>query len=301
MKTKKNRIYGMDDRAIDIIACILGGLVFVATLYPLIFVVSASFSEPSNVLEGKVILWPIGFTLEGYEKIFDYSLIWIGYRNTILYTFFGTLINLALTLPAAYALSRRDLIGRNAVTVFFSITMFFSGGLIPTFLVMKQLHLVNNPMIIVLLGAVSVWNTVIARTFFQSNIPMELQEAAYIDGASTTKLFFSIVLPLAKPIIAVLALFCAVGHWNSYFNGLIYLNNTNHYPLQIFLRNILILDQLESMMGDPDSVESVMRQMQMKESMKFGIVVLSSLPVLVMYPFLQKYFVKGMMVGAIKG
>lgn len=300
-QSKKNRIYGTDDRVIDAIAYVLGAIVIVVTLYPLVFVVSASLSDPGRVLNGELTLLPVGLTLEGYQKILEYRLIWVGYRNTILYTLFGTLINLAFTVPAAYALSRRDLVGRGVITAYFSVTMFFSGGLIPTYLIMKQLHLVNNPLIMVLLGAVSVWNTVIARTFFQGNIPLEIQEAAYIDGASTTRLFFSIVLPLSKPILAVLALFCAVTHWNGYFNGLIYLSNIQHYPLQVFLRNILILDQMENMMGDPDSVENLLRQMQLKESMKFGIVVMSSLPVLILYPFLQKYFVKGMMVGAIKG
>ena len=298
---KKNRIYSKDDRLIDFLAYFIGAVVIFVTLYPLIFVVSASFSDPVEVISGHVVLWPVRFSLEGYEKILNYTLIWTGYRNTILYALFGTLLNLCFTLPAAYALSRRDLVGRNIIMAYFAVTMFFSGGLIPTYLVMKSIHLVNNPLIMVLLGAVSVWNTVIARTFFQNNIPLELQEAAYIDGASTTRLFFRIVLPLSKPIIAVLALFCAVNHWNSYFNGLIYLSDIKYYPLQIFLRNSLILDQMENMMGDPDSVENLLRQMQLKESMKFGIVVVSSVPVLIMYPFLQKYFVKGMMVGAIKG
>lgn len=301
MTANKNRIYSKDDMLIDIIAYVIGALAILVTLYPLLFVISASFSEPSRVLSGELILWPVGFTLEGYQKILDYALIWVGYRNTILYTIVGTMINLMFTIPAAYALSRRDLIGRNLVMAYFAVTMFFSGGLVPTYLVMKDLHLVNSPVIMVLLGAVSVWNTVIARTFFQNNVPMELQEAAYIDGATTTRLFLTIVLPLSKPIIAVLALFCAVNHWNSYFNALIYLNDIQTYPLQIFLRNILILDQMEDMMGDPEGIEYLIRQMQLKESMKFGIVVVSSLPVLVMYPFLQKYFVKGMMVGAIKG
>ena len=292
-KQKKNRIRSRDDRMIDFLVHFIGAVVVFVTLYPLIFVISASFSDPVEVISGHVILWPVNFSLEGYEKILNYTLIWTGYRNTILYALFGTLLNLSFTLPAAYALSRRDLVGRNIIMAYFAVTMFFSGGLIPTYLVMKSIHLVNNPLIMVMLGAVSVWNTVIARTFFQNNVPMELQEAAYIDGASTTRLFFKIVLPLSK--------FCAVGHWNSYFNGLIYLSDIKYYPLQIFLRNILILDQMENMMGDPDSVENLLRQMQLKESMKFGIVVVSSVPVLIMYPFLQKYFVKGMMVGAIKG
>jgi putative aldouronate transport system permease protein len=296
------RIRSRDDRIVDALSYIIGGCVILVTLYPLVFVVSASFSDPVRVISGEIKLLPKGFSLDGYQRILSYSLIWTGYRNTLLYTFFGTVINLCVTLPAAYALSRKDFVGRNTLTAYFAFTMFFSGGLIPTYLVMRNLHLVNSPLIMVLLGAVSLWNTVIARTFFQGNIPLELQEAAYLDGCSTTQLFLRIVLPLAKPIIAVLALFCAVGHWNSYFNALIYLSDTKTYPLQIFLRNILILDQMDALTyADPDSVEFLMRMMQLKESMKFGIVVVASVPVLVLYPFLQKYFVKGMMVGAIKG
>lgn len=294
-------IRSRDDFWMNVVVTIIGLLVVVVTLYPLIFVVSASFSNPSRVISGEVKLFPVEFSLQGYKTIFEYKLIWTGYRNTIFYTFFGTIFSLLLTIPAAFAMSRKDLVGRNIIMAYFAVTMFFSGGLIPTYLVIKRLGLVNTPWIMILMGAVSVWNLVIARTFFQNNLPMELQEAAYIDGSSTTRMFLTIALPLAKPIIAVLALYCAVSQWNSYFNGLIYLNKTEYYPLQIFLRNILILDQMEDMMGDPDSVESLLEKMRLKESMKFGIVVLSSLPVLIMYPFLQKYFVKGMMVGAIKG
>lgn len=301
MAIQKRRIHSLDDLLVGGLAYGIGALVIVVTLYPLLFVISASFSDPVHVLSGTLVLWPVGFNLEGYQKIFNYSLIWLGYRNTIAYAVVGTLVNLSITLPAAYALSRRDLVGRNLFTAYCAVTMFFSGGLIPTYLVMRGLSLVNRPLIMVLLGAVSVWNMVIARTFFQTNVPLELQEVAYIDGASTTRLFLQIVLPLSKPIIAVLALFCAVNHWNSYFNGLIYLSDIKYYPLQIFLRNILILDQIDSIMGDPETAEYLIRQMQLKESVKFGIVVVSSLPVLVLYPFLQKYFVKGIMVGAIKG
>jgi putative aldouronate transport system permease protein len=287
---------------VDAIAYFIGACVILITLYPLVYVISASFSDPVLVISGKITLLPKGLTLDGYKRIFNYSLIWVGYRNTLIYASVGTIVNLCVTLPCAYALSRRDFVGRNVLTAFIAFTMFFSGGLIPTYLVMRNLHLVNNPLIMVLLGAVSVWNTVIARTFFQANIPLELQEAAYLDGCSTTQLFLQIVLPLAKPIIAVLSLFCAVGHWNSYFNALIYLSDTRLYPLQIFLRNILILDQMDTLtFGDPDSMEFLLRMMQLKESMKFGIVVVASVPVLVLYPFLQKYFVKGMLVGAIKG
>ncbi|HML45758.1 MAG TPA: carbohydrate ABC transporter permease, partial [Clostridia bacterium] len=189
MATQKRRIRSLDDLLVNSLACGIGALVIVATLYPLLFVISASFSDPVNVLNGDLVLWPIGFNLEGYQKIFNYSLIWLGYRNTLLYAVLGTLVNLSITLPAAYSLSRRDLVGRNLFTAYCAATMFFSGGLIPTYLVMRNLSLVNKPLIMVLLGAVSVWNMVIARTFFQTGVPLELQEAAYIDGASTLRTY----------------------------------------------------------------------------------------------------------------
>lgn len=274
----------------------------VVTLYPLIYVVSASFSEPNEVIMGNLWILPKGFTLDGYDLIFDYDPIWIGYRNTLLYTVFGTSLNLLLTLPCAYALSRRDFRGRTPIMLLFTFTMFFSGGMIPTYLAMKDFGLLNNPVAVIIPGAVNVTNLIIARTYFSTSVPWELQEAAVIDGCSNTRLLLRIVLPLSMPMVAVIALYYLVGHWNAYFNALIYLSNEDYYPLQLFLRNILLLDQMTEMMaGDSEAMQALMRRIQLKESMKYGIVVLSSLPVLVIYPFLQKYFVKGMMIGAIKG
>ena len=248
-----------------------------------------------------MVLWPVNFTVEGYKTILEYAGIWTGYRNTIFYTLIGTTINICLTLPAAYALSRADFKARGFFTAFFSFTMFFNGGLIPTYLVVKDLGLVNNPAVLVILGAVSVWNMMITRTFFQGSIPHSLEEAAYLDGCSTTRLFLQIVLPLSTPIIAVLVLFYAVGHWNNYFNALIYLSKAEHYPLQLYLRNVLILEDVSALMGDTEAVQEWLERLERKEAMKFGVVVVSSVPVLVLYPFLQKYFVKGMTIGAIKG
>ena len=290
-----------DDYIINFVAYFLCSLVLIATLYPLIYVVSASFSEPSEVINGNIWLLPKNVTLDGYEMILDYDPIWIGYRNTIFYTLIGTTINICLTLPAAYALSRADFKARGFFTAFFSFTMFFNGGLIPTYLVVKDLGLVNNPAVLVILGAVSVWNMMITRTFFQGSIPHSLEEAAYLDGCSTTRLFLQIVLPLSTPIIAVLVLFYAVGHWNNYFNALIYLSKAEHYPLQLYLRNVLILEDVSALMGDTEAVQEWLERLERKEAMKFGVVVVSSVPVLVLYPFLQKYFVKGMTIGAIKG
>jgi putative aldouronate transport system permease protein len=208
-----------------------------------------------------------------------------------------------VTLPAAYSLSRKDLVGRHIATLVITFTMFFSGGIIPTYLVVRQLNLLNTVWALLLPVAASAWNIIIARTYYQSSIPFELQEAAYIDGCSTLKLFSSIIIPLSKPIIAVLALFYAVSHWNSFFNALLYLSNVQLFPLQIFLRNILILDQMEEMLAgaDMDTIKYWLLRQQLREVMKFGIIVVSSLPVIILYPFLQKYFVKGVMIGAIKG
>lgn len=297
----KSHITSLDDRIVDTLVYVLGTLITVIAAYPLIFVLSASFSEPSSVITGKVVLWPVNFTVEGYKTILEYAGIWTGYRNTIFYTLIGTTINICLTLPAAYALSRADFKSRGFFTAFFSFTMFFNGGLIPTYLVVKDLGLVNNPAVLVILGAVSVWNMMITRTFFQGSIPHSLEEAAYLDGCSTTRLFLQIVLPLSTPIIAVLVLFYAVGHWNNYFNALIYLSKAEHYPLQLYLRNVLILEDVSALMGDTEAVQEWLERLERKEAMKFGVVVVSSVPVLVLYPFLQKYFVKGMTIGAIKG
>ena len=293
---------GMDDHIINGVSIFVSALVLVVTLYPLIYVVSASFSEPNEVIMGNLWLLPKGFTLDGYDLIFDYDPIWIGYRNTLLYTVFGTSLNLLLTLPCAYALSRRDFRGRTPIMLLFTFTMFFSGGMIPTYLAMKDFGLLNNPVAVIIPGAVNVTNLIIARTYFSTSVPWELQEAAVIDGCSNTRLLLRIVLPLSMPMVAVIALYYLVGHWNAYFNALIYLSNEDYYPLQLFLRNILLLDQMTEMRaGDSEAMQALMRRIQLKESMKYGIVVLSSLPVLVIYPFLQKYFVKGMMIGAIKG
>lgn len=291
-----------DDIIVDVAVLAITLLVCALVLYPLAYVLSSSFSDPSEVAAGNVILFPKGFTLEGYSYILDYDEIWTGYRNTLFYTIAGTLLNLIATLPAAYALSRRDMFGRGIFTVLFTITMFFSGGLIPTYLVYKQLNLLNTVWIMLIPGLVSMWNTVVCRTYFSNSIPFELQEASKIDGCNDFILFFRIVLPLSAPIIAVMAMYYAVGHWNSYFNAMIYLRDTSLYPLQLVLRSILLLDTTSEMIGaDAEAQRELLRLQQLKESMKYGVIVISALPMLVMYPFFQKYFVKGVMVGAIKG
>ena len=296
------RICSPDDRIMDAAAFLLSLLAAAIVLYPLIFIVSCSFSEPAEVALGHVVLLPKGFTLEGYQHILEFKDIWIGYRNTLFYTVVGTLMNLSVTLPAAFALSRKDMPGNGLFTGLFTFTMFFSGGLIPTYLVYKQLHMTNTIWCMLIPGMITMWNTVVCRTFFSSSIPYELQEAAKIDGCGDIRLFVRIILPLSMPIIAVMTMYYAVGHWNAYFNAMIYLSDRNLYPLQLFLRNILLLDAVNDLMGaDPDAMRDALRLAQLKESMKYGIIVVSALPMLVMYPFFQKYFVKGAMVGAIKG
>jgi putative aldouronate transport system permease protein len=245
---------------------------------------------------------PKGINLDGYKRVLAYDDIWIGYRNTIFYTIAGTLISLVLTLTAAYPLARRDFVGKNFFVVYFTITMFFSGGLIPTYMVVKSLGMRNTIFAQILLGAVSFMNIVIVRTFYQTSIPEELQEAAQIDGCSNTKLFISIILPLAKPIIAVMALFYGVGQWNSYFNALIYISDRNLFPLQMILREILIINEIDmEMMMTEGEMEAINKRVELATLLKYSVIIVSTLPVIAAYPFLQKYFVRGIMVGAIKG
>lgn len=291
-----------DDYIVDVAAFFISSLILLVVLYPLLYILSSSFSEPSEVALGRVLLLPRGFTLEGYVHILNYSDIWLGYRNTIFYTVVGTALNLAVTLPAAYALSRKDMPGNAFFTALFASTMFFSGGLIPTYLIYKKMNLINTVWCMLIPGLISMWNTVVCRTYFTNSIPYELQEASKIDGCGDLRLFLRIILPLSAPIIAVMIMYYAVGHWNAYFSAMIYLSNHDLYPLQLFLRNILLLDTLQDMLGaDAETQREMLRLAQLKESMKYGIIVVSALPMLVMYPFFQKYFVKGVMVGAIKG
>jgi putative aldouronate transport system permease protein len=271
----------------------------ILVVYPLYFIVIASISNPNMIYEGKVWFLPKDITFEGYQRIFNDSKIWLGYKNSIIYTFVGTIVNVAFTLMAAYALSRRDLYGRNLIMFLFLFTMFFSGGLIPTYLVVKDLGLLNTMWALILPKAVAVWNVIVARTYFQTSIPNELLEAAKMDGCSDAKFFWKIVVPLSKPIVAVMVLFYAVGHWNSYFDALIYLNNEDLYPLQLILRNILIQNEASTqMISDLDSLAAKQR---VSELIKYGVIIVASIPLLILYPFVQKYFVKGVMIGGIKG
>lgn len=277
-------------------------VVLIIVLYPLFYIAIASISQPKFVNSGQVWLWPKGLNLAGYKLIFQDNDIWIGYRNTIFYTVVGVAINLFVTLPAAYALSRRDFFGRGFFMAMFVFTMFFSGGLIPTYLLVKKLGLVDTVWALLLPNAAAVWNIILTRTFFQSTIPKELEEAAKIDGCSNTKMFFKVVLPLSTPIIAVMALFYGVGHWNEYFNALIYLSNKNLYPLQMILRQILVLQSIVSNSVMTGSMAELLAKKQdLAAIMKYALMIVASLPLIIAYPFLQRYFVKGVMIGSLKG
>ena len=284
------------DKIFIIVDSILALFFLLIWLYPLYFILIASFSNPSLVAGGKVWIIPRGLTLDGYKMMLAKSEIWRGYGNTILYTLTGTAINLIFTISAGYALSRKTLPFRSAINMFFLLTMFINGGLIPTYLLMNSLHLVNTFAIMVLMGGVNVWNFIICRTFFETNIPTEVLEAAKIDGSNELIFFLRIALPLSKSILAVMTLFFAVEHWNGYYNALVYLRSENKSPLQLVLRNLLLTTQLS-----PETSDSGMAQLLNLQSMKYGVIVIASVPVLILYPFIQKHFVKGVMVGAIKG
>ncbi|GIP36050.1 carbohydrate ABC transporter permease [Paenibacillus sp. J2TS4] len=286
------------DKWFDIFNYLLLTGVLLIVLYPLYFIFIASLSEPLQVSAGNVKLWPKNFTFEGYMTVFKESSFLKGFRNSLFYAAFGTLINLMVTLPAAYSLSRSDLKGRNIFTFIFVFTMFFSGGLIPLYIIVKDLGILNTVWALVLPGALSVWNLIIARTFFQMTISKEILEAAKIDGASNTRFFLTIVLPLSKALIAVMILFYGVGHWNTYFNALIFVRDRELFPLQLVLREMLVLNTLETHIMDRQLLE---KRQSLAESMKYSAIMISSIPVLILYPFLQRYFVKGIMIGSLKG
>ena len=295
----KKFLRSKDDLIFNIVNYTLLGLAVGIYLYPLIYIVSSSFSSVDAVVKGKVWLFPVDFSLDGYKAVFKSSKIWTGYLNSFIYMIVGTAINLVVTLMAAYPLSRQDLKGRNAIMMFFTFTMIFSGGIVPTYLVVSKLKLINTIWAMVIPGALSVYFMIIAKTFFQTTIPVELQEAAEMEGCSTPKLIWYIILPLSKAIIAVLLLFYAIAHWNSYFDALLYLNTEDKQPLQIVLREILIRnEQNASMLRDAELME---KSEGLKQLLKYSLIVVSSLPVLCIYPFVQKYFVKGVMIGSVKG
>ena len=295
------------DRVFVVLNGFLLFLFFVATLYPILFVLSASFSDPTAVSTGKMILFPISPTFQGYEFILQYKEIWTGYANTLFYTIVGTMWNLFLTLPCAYALSRRDMGSRGVIMAIFMVTMYFSGGLIPGYLNMRDLGLLDSRIGLVLNTSISVYNLIVARTFFANSIPWELHEASFLDGCTDFRIFLKIVLPLSSPIIAVLTLYYGVGHWNSYFNALIYIQDRAKYPLQVFLREILVqgkfaeqLLQSGVTLSKEDLIE-LYKQSKTADMIKYGVIVISTLPMMIIYPWMQKFFAKGVMIGSVKG
>ena len=288
------------DRIFGAVVFVIVTLLMLIVLYPLVYVLSCSVSSPTAVGAGEVVLLPKGFTLMGYKRVFQEPDILLGYKNTLFYTIIGTAINLFVTVPAGYMLSKKEVPGRNLFMFLFMFTMYFSGGMIPSFLLVKSLHLYDTRAVLVILGAFSTYNCIICRTFFAA-LPHELEEAAAIDGCSTVRTFIQIVLPLSQALLGVMVLYFAVGHWNSYFNAMIYVNNENYKPLQLILRRILILEQASANMMEGGGDEYAAEQFKLKELIKYAVIVVSSLPVLVLYPFLQKYFVQGVMIGSIKG
>ncbi|MEF7438453.1 carbohydrate ABC transporter permease [Paenibacillus lautus] len=288
------------EKLADIIILVLSILVTIVILYPLIFVLFASFSDPRQIWDKPLLLFPAGFNLDSYAKVFENSEIWSGYANTLLYALVGTAINIMMTVFGAYPLSRKRFYGKGLFTLLFAFTMFFSGGLIPLYLVNKELGLLNTMWALVLPGAISAYNMIIMRTYFQTRIPVELEESAYVDGCNDYHMLFRIVLPLSMPIIAVMILFYGVGHWNSYFDAMIYLTDRAKFPLQLILREILVQNDFKEMAGISVGAEYA-DQMMVKEGLKYAIVVLSALPLLLLYPLLSRFFEKGIMVGAIKG
>lgn len=289
----------LGDRVFNVVNYVLLSLICIVVLYPLLFVLCASVSNPETVLRGEMWLIPKEFNLDSYTKIFQNKDILMGYGNTILYTAMGTALNLVMTVCAAYPLSRKDFAGRGLITGLIVFTMFFSGGLIPTYLLIKNLNMLDTFWVMIIPNAVSVWNIIIMRTFFQQSIPGEIQEAAMIDGSSHFQTLFRVVLPLSMPIIAVMVLFYAVGHWNAYFNALIYLSSKDKFPLQLILRELLV----QSDSGDFIKLtsEAGVRLKMSMEGLKYAVLVVANLPMLILYPFLQRYFVKGIMIGALKG
>lgn len=273
-------------------------IVLVIVLYPLIYIVSSSLSSPLAVSSGRVWLWPVDFSVRGYQVALSNPQITTGYLNSLFYTFFGTLISVTLTVMIAYPLSRKSFYGRNVLMFFIVFTMLFSGGLIPTYMVVRDLGMINTRWALLIPQAIFVWQVIIARTFFQNTIPDELEEASAIDGCSDLRFLWSVVLPLSKPIIAVLVLMYAVSQWNAYFDALLYLKSVDLHPLQLVLRSILILNTTAS--SNMDAAVMIERQ-QMADLLKYSLIVIASLPVLIIYPFVQRYFVKGMLIGSIKG
>lgn len=286
------RSFGKKEKAFDAVVIILVAIIALITLFPLLNVLAASFSSADKIVAGEVGIFPIGFTLDGYKLIFENKEIWSGFLNSLLYTFLGTVIQVTCQMLCAYPLSRKDFKGRKVINLILVLTMFISGGMIPTYLLISQLKLLNTIWAIILPGCISVFNIIVIRTYMETSIPMEVQEAAMIDGCGDFQIFLRIVLPLCRPVIAIMLLYAIVGYWNSYYNAMIYVTDQSLYPLQNVLNNILISNE-SSLGGGTDT--------NLAEQLKYVTIVVSSLPLLIIYPFFQKYFEKGVTLGGVKG
>ena len=298
-KVKESRA----DKAFDVTLFIILTLILIIVAYPLYFVIIASISDPQAVSGGDVTFLPVGFSLDGYAEVFKDTRVMRSFVNSIFYTTVGTCINLIVTIPTAYTLSRRQFAGKKFVTFFYMVTMFVSGGMIPTYLVVKNMQMLDTMWSLIVPGAMSVYNMIVARTFFESSLPEELFEAATVDGCGHTKFFFKIALPLSKAIIAIMVLYYGIGHWNNYFSALLYMKTEDKYPLQLVLRSILISNEANLSMAvtTPEMQQALQEQQALVDLMKYSLIIVSSIPVMILYPFIQKHFVKGVMIGSVKG
>ncbi|HKJ86324.1 MAG TPA: carbohydrate ABC transporter permease [Spirochaetia bacterium] len=288
------------DRWFNVINTTIVTIFFVLVLAPLLYVLAASFSDALAVIQGRVWFWPVDFNIEGYRAVFRHPRIMSGFANSFFYVIVGTVINVTLTVLAAYPLSRKDFVDRNLFMTLFVFTIMFNGGLIPTYLLVKSLGMLDTRAALLFPLAIGAWNVIITRTYFQHTIPNELLEAAQMDGCKDFRFLWSVVLPLSGPIIAVITLFYAVQHWNQFFQALLYLKDEAKYPLQLILREILVENQVSSQMTDMD-IDSLLLRQQLRELLKYSLIIVASAPMLILYPFIQKYFVKGIMIGSLKG
>ncbi|MBQ1257168.1 MAG: carbohydrate ABC transporter permease [Clostridia bacterium] len=301
VKKKAKTNYSISDILFYIV--VYGILIFalVAVAYPLIYVVSASFSSPAAVSSGRVVLWPVQPTLLAYETVINYKNIWIGYQNSIFYMVVGTVFALVFNTMAAFPLSRKEFIGRRFFTLVLAVTMYVSGGLVPTYLLISSLHLLDTIWVMIIPTATSVWHIIMIRTYFTNSVPEELYEAGQLDGCSDIGFMLRILVPLSGPIIAVIALYTAVSIWNAYFNGMIYLTKQELYPLQLFLRNILTIGDSINLEEAEENIEEMQNLIGLSNLMRYAVIVVASVPVMLIYPFVQRFFVKGVVVGSVKG
>lgn len=300
MAHKQGKSLGLSDKASDVILVIFCTVIMLLVAYPLYYVLVASVSNPYNVYAGKTFLLPSEFTLKGYKAVFADSNIFTGYLNSVKYTVIGTIFSVTLLYMSAYPLAQKDLPGRKWISLFFIITMYFGGGLVPTYLVVKETGLINNMWALFLPGGVSVSNMIIVRNYFENSIPKELIEASEIDGCSKMRTLLSVVIPLSKPILAVMVVFSMVAYWNDWFTALIYLTGSSKAPLPLVLRNILIKSSASA--AQASTISGGYAELnKLKEMIKFSSIIVAAAPMLVIYPFVQKYFEKGFMAGAVKG